>query len=723
MTSTYANDIGPAAAAAPAERAGLVARVWRNRTLAAAAFGATFAAAVIALLVIPVRYVATGSIIVAEQEPNIANASAAWAQKIGDPADLESQLLVVRSPRMLRLAMAQPGALDAVLQECRYRAENETLGRLSGASACARMVKDKDALIEYVQARYIVGSVGRSRVINISYKSPLPEVARKMANALITAFLDDHRASISTGREIAATWLKQELLQLNDELRDEDAKIQAFRRAKGLMRGSTAPIASERLTSISQQLAAAEAARAEAAARLDEIKADQAHGSANSPAVLASRIVGDLKQQIAVAGGQLGSSAATLGPRHPTRLAIQQELDALNQRLRNEVASIAASAQQSLIAAEALVVSLKRQMDEIKTEVATATGDEASIETMVRSAEIKRQQYADLHKRASELETERRVMLGSTRLVTLAELPLQPFFPRTLPFLAGGLTLAFLFGIGAALVRERAEQILPARRTVELAPPLAVLAELPRLQAGAAAHPARAGAASELPSLPLALRIAQLSAPLQGALAQLTTALALAGGDRKLRTILVTSPGPGEGKSFTTLALAQYVASTGRRVLVVDCDLRRPTFEAALGLRAPFGLTDALRGTVTPREAAVTTELATLDQVSAGRPAADAGELLARPQLPQLLSWAQRYDLVLLDGPSNPEDTATLARQVDGVLCCARWGRSSPAEAAAAMTKIRAAGGHVVGMVVTMAKPQDRRLAEPTRAPAFLKAS
>ena len=412
MTSTYATDTGSAALTAPAARASLLARVWRNRTLAAGVFGATFGLAVVALLVIPVRYFTSGSIIVAEQEPNIANASAAWAQKIGDPADVESQLLVVRSPRMLRLAMAAPGALNAVLQECRYRAEHETLGRLCGVSACTKLESDSDALIEYVQGRYVVGSVGRSRVINIGYKSPLPDVARTMANALIAAFLDDHRASISTGREVAATWLRQELQQLNDDLRDEDAKIQAFRRAKGLMRGSTAPIASERLTSISQQLSAAEAARAEAAARLDEIRTDQARGSANSPAVLASRIVGDLKQQIAVAGGQLGNSAATLGPRHPTRNALQHELDALNQRLRNEVASIASSAQQSLIAAEALVVSLKRQMDEAKTEVATATSDEASIETMVRGTEIKRQQYSDLHKRASELETERRVLLG-----------------------------------------------------------------------------------------------------------------------------------------------------------------------------------------------------------------------------------------------------------------------------------------------------------------------
>jgi uncharacterized protein involved in exopolysaccharide biosynthesis/Mrp family chromosome partitioning ATPase len=718
VTSTYASEIVPAVPETAAPREGLVAKVWRNRILAAIVAGATFTLALIALHVIPVRYFTSGSIIVAEQEPNITNVSAAWAQKIGDPADVESQLLVVRSPRILRLAVAQPGALDAVMHECRYRAEHEMLGRLGGIAACNRLESDSDALVEYVGGRYVVGSVGRSRVINIGYKSPLPDVARTMANALITAFLEDHRAGITTGREVAATWLRRELEQLNDDLRDEDAKIQAFRRAKGLMRGSAAPIASERLTSISQQFAAAEATRSEAAARLEEIRTDQAHGSANSPAVLASRIVGDLKQQIAVAGGQLGNSTATLGPRHPTRLAQQQELDALNQRLRNEVASIASSAQQSLIAAEALVASLKRQMDEVKAEVATATSDEASIETMVRGAEIKRQQYAELSKRANELETEQRLLLGSTRLVTLAEMPLQPFFPKTLPFLAGGLTLAFMFGIGAALVRDRVDvSFLTIRRTVLSAPALPVLAELPRLQLHAATtHPRFAGA-TELPSLRLALRIGQLDPALQGALGDLTTTLALMDRDRKLRTILVTSPGPGEGKSFTTLALAQYIASTGSRVLVVDCDLRQPTFESALGLRAPFGLTDALRGTVTPREAAVTTELATLDQLSAGRPVADATELLTRPQLPELLAWAQKYDLVLLDGPSHPADALILARHADGVICCARRGVSSPGEAATAMANVRAAGGNVLGMVVTMAKPQDQTRADTTRTP------
>src|SRR5262249_30522160 len=140
VTTTYASDIAPAALTAPAARASLLARVWRNRTLAAAVSGATFAMAVIALLGIPVRYVATRSIIPADKEPNIANPSAGGAKKIGDPADVESQLLMVRSARILRLAIETPDAVNAILKECRYRAAHEMLGRLSGASACESLV-------------------------------------------------------------------------------------------------------------------------------------------------------------------------------------------------------------------------------------------------------------------------------------------------------------------------------------------------------------------------------------------------------------------------------------------------------------------------------------------------------------------------------------------------------------------------------------------------------
>ncbi|WP_371424274.1 GumC family protein [Tardiphaga sp.] len=715
-------------------------KIWRNRSLFGAVFLGVMILTVIALVVLPVRYLATGSVIVAEQEPSNSNASAAWAQKIGDPADVESQLLIARSPRVLRLAMQQPGITEAAIEECQSK---------GNAATCEKMKTDTAALIEYVSGNFSIGAVGRSRVINISYTSSMPEVAQKMANALTNAFLDEQRTSGANSREIAASYLWKEAKQLDIELRDADAKIQAFRRNKGLMRGSLAPISSERLTSISQQLSTAETARAEALARLQEIKANQAR-AVDSPSVLSNRSIADLKQQLTVVTAQLASQANVLGPRHPSLRALEQEQSAIKGRMATEVASIAASAQKAYDANDALVNSLKKQMDAVKAEVGSATSDEASIESMVRSTEIKRQQYADLYKRASELETERRVLIGNTRLVSLAELPAKPFFPKKIPFLAAGGTLGLLLALVAAffgdrvnlagLSRLRMATIRPARAaapepaavvtpvapapvqaTAPVAPrpgpaPVAlsselavvtgapILARLPTVKRDPSESPIGAiltaqSGASLARALPLALQDQHY----QDALRDLATGLLTSNDARTRRKILVASPTTAEGKTFLTLTLAQHLATAGRSVLVIECDFGAPKFETALGLRSSMGLQGILRGDIAPREAVVRTATPNLDVIPAG-PFSASAELLMRKPLGDLLLWSQIYDVVLIDAPSPgiQTDLGVLARQVDGVLLCMRSGRSSIGQAVATSSAIRVAGGNVFGIAVTM---------------------
>lgn len=715
-------------------------KVWRSRSLFGAVFLGVMILTVIALVVLPVRYLATGSVIVAEQEPSNSNASAAWAQKIGDPADVESQLLIARSPRVMRLAMQQPGITEAAIEECQSK---------GNAATCEKMKTDTAALIDYVSGNFSIGAVGRSRVINISYTSSMPEVAQKMANALTNAFLDEQRTSGANSREIAASYLWKEAKQLDIELRDADAKIQAFRRNKGLMRGSLAPISSERLTSISQQLSTAETARADALARLQEIKANQAR-AVDSPSVLSNRSIADLKQQLTVVTAQFASQANVLGPRHPSLRALEQEQSAIKERMATEVASIAASAQKAYDANDALVNSLKKQMDAVKAEVGSATSDEASIESMVRSTEIKRQQYADLYKRASELETERRVLIGNTRLVSLAELPAKPFFPKKIPFLAAGGTLGLLLALVAAFFGDRVNlaglsrlrtvsgrparaaapepaavvtpvppapvqattpvEPRPGQPPVALSSELAVvtgapiLARLPTVKRDPSESPIGAiltaqSGASLARSLPLALQDRHY----QDALRDLATGLLASNDARTRRKILVASPTTAEGKTFLTLTLAQHLATAGRSVLVIECDLGAPKFEAALGLRSSMGLQGILRGDVTPREAVVRTATPNLDAISAG-PFSASAELLMRKPLADLLLWSQIYDVVLIDAPSPgiQTDLGVLARQVDGVLLCMRSGRSSIGQAVATSSAIRVAGGNVFGIAVTM---------------------
>jgi succinoglycan biosynthesis transport protein ExoP len=619
-------------------------------------------------------------------------------------------LLVVRSPRVMRLALKSPGVYDAVLRDCRNRWNSPLLGWLGEKIAplsCDKLKPDSEALLEYVQGGYSAGAVGRSRVINIGYFSPLPEVAQALANALIDAFVEDQRANKSTGRHIAADWLWEELRQLDKQIRDEDAKIEAFRAEKGLTRGTYAPITSERLTNIGQQLSAAETARSNPTARLREIKADQTTGTSNAPAVLSSRAVADLKQQIATTTAELGNASGIYGPNHPTIRSLRRQLGDLQHQLGREVDGIANSAKNTLTATDAQVTALRRELETAKAEVASATAEETSIENMVRNVENKRRQYADLYKRASELETDRRVLQGSTQLVSLAERPTKPFFPKTVPFAAAGFVLALVGALGAAIWRDRSDHTVRFAGDLALIPGLSTIIGLPTLAcAGGPSLPARR-ANRATPGIGAAARPRRSEAPRW---LEKIVRRDRAGKWSRVATHPRHLAGPKEGKTFTTLALAQFVAGTGRRVIAIECDMRSPSFETALNVKGPSGLADVLRGVVQARDAVIKTANPNLDVIVAGRPTIESTELLMSHHLSELLLWVQGYDLVLLDGPpcSTTMDSLVIASRVDGVLCCMRWGRSDVTDAAASVARLRVYGASVLGMVITMIDGPDQ---------------
>ncbi|WP_315740807.1 MULTISPECIES: exopolysaccharide transport family protein [unclassified Bradyrhizobium] len=720
-------------------------RIWRRRGVFAIVAGAVLAIAVIALVVLPVRYLATASVIIAEQEPG-ANTSAAWAQKVGDPADMESQLLVIRSPRLLRQIISSPGVADAVVSECER-------GRLLGSTdACQRLKTDVGAFIDHVESRFSVASAGRSRVINISYQSGLPDVAQTLANALTQTFLEDQRTEGANSREVASSWLWQELKQLDQQLREADDKIQKFRRTKGLMRGANAPISSERLTSIGQQLSQAEAARAEAAARLQEIKSEQERGPTDAPSVLQSRTIADLKQQLTTVSAQLASAAGVLGPKHPSILALTREQASIQQRLVEEMQSIAASAQKAFDANTALVNSLKKQMETAKAEAGSATLDEASIESMVRDTEIKRQQYAELYKKASELETERRVLRGSTRLVSLAELPSKPFFPKKIPFLAAGMTLALIFGVGAALLADQlgarlislpvpvtpeapaqqveapavdeAPAIVPELAESATAPETAtpppersshlpsvadvsILACLPRLKSLREMSALGAILQGHQPlAIPRVLRLASEDTDFQHALHDLVHELGLKRSARSQR-IVVTSPDAGDGKTTTACALAEHLAAAGRRVLVVECDVSHPAFAEIMALPASPGWLGALERGTPLRDMILPTAHPSLDVLPIGATTGPVGDILDAISLDGLLAGLDGYDAVIVDTPLPSQRNDFLAG-TDWAIVCVRSDRSLIEPAVVTVNRSRALGARDVGIVVTMTDVEHR---------------
>jgi Mrp family chromosome partitioning ATPase len=230
-----------------------------------------------------------------------------------------------------------------------------------------------------------------------------------------------------------------------------------------------------------------------------------------------------------------------------------------------------------------------------------------------------------------------------------------------------------------------------------------ILARLPAIQRETSESPIGAILSAQSGSaLASSLPKARDDRHYQDALRDLASNLLAPSNGKVRKTILVGSPSTAEGKTFLTLSLAQHLAAAGRNVLVIECDLGAPKFEAALGLRSSLGLQGVLRGEIAPREAVVSTGVSNLDVIPAG-PVPASAELLRKP-LTDLLQWAQIYDVVLIDAPSPgiQTDLGALAKQVDGVLLCMRSGRSSIGQAVATSSAIRVAGGELMGIAITM---------------------
>lgn len=677
--------------------AGLATRLRRQKAVFALVFAAVLGAAALIFSVTPDTYLATGAVIITGRPPEVAGnaVSPAAEQKLGDPADIDSQIIVAKSPRLLAQMASDPDVLQAVQQDCEAVLRHAPLNRLRAAlgwpaKPCDVQSADGKA-VDWLEEQFRVASAGRSRVIQIAYRSQSPAIAATLVNGLVDAYLAQGAADKQRSLADAAAWIHAELDRIRAELRESELAIESFRRGHGLVRGQTASIASERLTQVSQQLAAAEAAASDAAARLDQLR----DGAGDARQTLESRTVADLKRKQAEVRGAIARLASSYSSSYPGLVALQQERADLQRQIAEETDRIKASLEADRASASAQVASLRRQLADIKRDVSVGDLAETQIASLVRDNGVKRELYVDLSKKANDLEAQRRLVTGDVQLVNHAEPPRKVSSPKPLLFGAAGLMAATVLAAAAALLRDRSDQTVRGASRVGSAVDAPVLGHVPYVHRLRGGSPSRGVALLGIPSA------------LQEAVRLLYARCVSLDGPRRPRTLLIASANAGEGKSFLTLALAQFGAASGQRVLAVEADMRRPGWRAALNLHADGpGLTDVLRGAVSYDAALRATALG-FDVLPAGAATIASTELLSNGRIAPFLAWArQHYDLVLIDSPPSQRlmDAHLLAGQADAVLFCARWGHSSLDAVAEGVRDMRQAGGRVIGVTLGMVK-------------------
>jgi capsular exopolysaccharide synthesis family protein len=273
------------------------------------------------------------------------------------------------------------------------------------------------------------------------------------------------------------------------------------------------------------------------------------------------------------------------------------------------------------------------------------------------------------------------------QVIDAANRPGAPFEPNPRNNLAVGLVLGALSGLGLALLLDALDRTLktPAQGSSLFGAPM--LSLLPR----------RRDAATK--------QLVTVDDPLSQAseaYRSLRTAVRFLDPDNPLRTLLVTSPSAGEGKTSTAANLAIALAQSGERVVLVDADLRRARVAEVFGLEGAVGLTNVIRRQMTVPEALQGWQ-DTIAVLASGPLPPNPSEILGSQSMTTLIEeLADVADIVIFDAPPvlPVTDAVVLATQVDGVLVVARYGRTQRSLAAEAHRRLHGVGAHIVGFVL-----------------------
>lgn len=562
--------------------------------------------------------------------------------------------------------------------------------------------------------KQIAGSVSarvipKTQLIAVSARSRSRWDAERIATAAAQSYALISRRWAQASSDSASRYLGEQLMVAKRNLTDAEEALRVLKESIGtvaedaaaaslLGRASSLRADGDKTTA---DLAQAEEQLAQVRAQLTEQNRSIATSQVRDNNVvqqLRARLVDLEGQRLALEAKYTSAMSGPLDPINEQIRATKQQLDAeIRTVVRSGGGDLAMQQEltNQLIQGEATAAALKARQRNAQTQLRSAEAElrrvparQVALARVQRQVEVAQGIYSDLLKRSQEVEVSRNTALGNADVIKLATVPDAPVRPNVLLNLVAGVLLGLGLGVGLAALREQFDDAVrsedDATRLAD-APLLSMVPVLKQPQAapGLADSPAGSAAIEAYRGLRYALRFI---APGEGA-----------------QVVLVTSAGPQEGKTTTALNLATTAAMGGRKVVLVDSDLRQPSIHRLLGLHDGTGFSELLAGKVSLSEALRTIPESGLQVIASGTSAPNPADLLDSGQMRQLVtSLRASSDMVVLDSPPllSSADGLILAQLSDALLVVCRPGTSQRRALQRARTLLAQIGRRFSGVVL-----------------------
>lgn len=652
-------------------------------------------ATIITLRTIPI-YDAVGRIVVGRENNDVLGLKSAGEGFASDTYDydytvaLDTQIKILQSDA-IALATAKALKLD---EDPRFARKNAT-----GVDTA-----QESALMGFIQGGLKIAVIPKTRIIEIRYSNPNPQLAAKVVNTLVNVYVEQNFKTKFDSAMQTSDWISKQLTDLQLKVELSQQKLVDYQKEHGILGiDEKQNIVTAKLDELNKELTSAEADRIQKESRYRMAQ------TANPELMVqndSASLLGKLRSQESDLRTQIAQAEVQFGPSHPKIKELNNQLQQVQANIHTEIDKLSGRIKSDYQAAAQRESMLRAALESQKQEANKLNESAIEYSLLKRDLETNRQLYEGLLQKSKEATVTAGLKSSNIRVVDVARVPQAPSRPdkrRNLMLalalgLVGGVVLAFLLeAVDNTVHTPEQAQVIAHLPALGIIPATSGLSLRPRRQKALAAS---TGSRDNVELVTYRKPKSEISESYRA----LRTAILLSSSGTPPRVMLVTSALPKEGKTTTSINTAVVLAQKGAKVLLVDADLRRPSVHKAFNMKPKVGLSTVLTGS-TKFENTVTyvPQLANLFLLPAGPPPPHPAELLGSQTMKDLIAeWRTQYDHIILDTPPalSVTDSILLSVDVDSVVLVVRSGNTTKAALRRTRELLAQVNARVLGVVV-----------------------
>jgi succinoglycan biosynthesis transport protein ExoP len=550
-----------------------------------------------------------------------------------------------------------------------------------------------------IQQSLDVQRVNRSAVLSVSFRSTDPLLAARITKAYADAYLNDQLNANFDATESASVWLQQRLTDLRERSQQAALDVAKFKTDNGLTSANGELMSEQQLADLTKQLIVAQADAASASARYNQFKSivEQGPNNAVSNAAISSNqtdntVIQDLRSRYNSVSKREQEITSNFGADHPQAVALRTEKQDIGRQIFEELQQLTASYGNEFKVAQSREESLRQNIEHLTGKNSESDKSLVQLNDLEQRATALKTLYESYLGRFEQASQQQSFPIAKARVISEAGVPVSPSSPKKTMTLGLAIVLGVMAGGALTAFQEFRERFFRVEGDVRTILGLKFLGYLPlvgkprkegkffRSRRGETANGPESEA-EDGESFERIMRIV-IEAP-RSVFAETLRNAKLASDvmfqGKTDRVIGVVSALPGEGKSTTAANFAALLASSGKRTLLIDADLRNPGLTRMLRTPPKQGLVEAVLGEISWASAVKVdsrTKLAILP-VLPNDHLMHTSELLASQGMFNLMENARKmFDYVVVDlAPLGPViDAKAFAPQVDGFLFVSEWG-------------------------------------------------